>query len=59
MCIDMHDHFILIAANNSKQVANEREMPRAGFEPTSLVFERLKIVRALDRAAIGTGCYLL
>jgi hypothetical protein len=31
-------------------------MPRAGFEPTILVFERAKTVHALDRAAtlIGT-----
>jgi hypothetical protein len=28
-------------------------MPRAGFEPTILVFERLKTVRALDLAALG------
>jgi hypothetical protein len=30
-------------------------MPGAGFEPTIPVFERLKAVRTLDRAAIGTG----
>jgi hypothetical protein len=30
-------------------------MPRAGFESTIPVFERLKTVRALDRAAVGTG----
>jgi hypothetical protein len=30
-------------------------MPRAGFEPVIPVFERPKTVRALDRAAIGTG----
>jgi hypothetical protein len=30
-------------------------MPRAGFEPTVPVFERLETVRALDSAAIGTG----
>jgi len=30
-------------------------MPRARFDPTIPVFERLKTVRALDRAAIGTG----
>jgi len=30
-------------------------MPRAGFKPTIPVFERSKTVRALDRAAIGTG----
>jgi hypothetical protein len=30
-------------------------MPRVGFEPPIPVFERLKTVRALDRAGIGTG----
>jgi hypothetical protein len=30
-------------------------MPRAGFELTIPVFEQSKSVRALDRAAIGTG----
>jgi hypothetical protein len=30
-------------------------IPRAGLEPTIPVFERLKTVHALDRAAIGTG----
>jgi len=30
-------------------------MPRAGFEHTIPVFERSKTVRALDRAATGTG----
>jgi hypothetical protein len=30
-------------------------MPRAGFEPTIPVFERLKPVRALDYAVIVTG----
>jgi hypothetical protein len=30
-------------------------MHRAGFEPTIPVFERSKIVRVLDSAAIGTG----
>jgi hypothetical protein len=30
-------------------------MPRAGFEPKIPVSERSKTVRALDRAAIGTG----
>jgi len=33
-------------------------MPRAGFEPTIPVFKRLKTVRILDRAAIGTGSLL-
>jgi len=31
-------------------------MLRAGFEPTIPVSERLKTVRALEHAAIGTGC---
>jgi hypothetical protein len=30
-------------------------MPRVEFEPTSLVFERAKAVRALDRAATVIG----
>jgi len=30
-------------------------MPRTEFEPTIPVFERSKKVRALDRAATGTG----
>jgi hypothetical protein len=30
-------------------------MPRVGFETTIPVFEWSKTVRALDRAAIGTG----
>jgi hypothetical protein len=30
-------------------------MPRVGFELTIPMFERSKIVRALDGAAIGTG----
>jgi hypothetical protein len=30
-------------------------MPRARFESTIPVFERVKTMRALDRAAIGTG----
>jgi hypothetical protein len=33
-------------------------MLRAGFEHMIPVFERSKTVRALDRAAIGTGCQL-
>jgi len=32
-----------------------RSMPRAGFEHTIPVLERLKTVRFLDRAATGTG----
>jgi hypothetical protein len=31
-------------------------MPRAGFEPAIPMFERPKTVRALDRAAVDTGC---
>jgi len=30
-------------------------MPRAEFEPAIPVFQRLKTVRALDRAAIGSS----
>jgi hypothetical protein len=30
-------------------------MPRVGFEPTALVFERVKKVQALDRAANVIG----
>jgi hypothetical protein len=30
-------------------------MPRVGFEPTILAFERAKRVHALDRAATVTG----
>jgi hypothetical protein len=30
-------------------------IPRAGFEPTIPLFERVKTVRALDGAASGTG----
>jgi hypothetical protein len=30
-------------------------MPRVGFEPTILVFERAKMVHALDRAATVIG----
>jgi hypothetical protein len=32
-------------------------MPRARFEPEIPMFERPKIVRALDRAAILTGFF--
>jgi hypothetical protein len=34
-------------------------MPRLGFEPTILMFERSKIVRALDSKAIGTGMMMM
>jgi hypothetical protein len=30
-------------------------MPRVGFEPTTPVFERAKIIHALDRAVTVTG----
>jgi hypothetical protein len=33
-------------------------MPRAGFEPTTPVFERSKTVRALDGEVTGTGKYV-
>jgi len=32
--------------------------PRAGFEPAIPVFEWPKIVRASDRAAVGTGMHM-
>jgi hypothetical protein len=32
-------------------------MPRAGFETAIPMFERPKTVRALERAAIGTGSF--
>jgi hypothetical protein len=38
-----------------KNVNTYISMPKAGFEPTISVFERTKRVRALDRAATGTG----
>jgi hypothetical protein len=31
-------------------------MPQVGFEPMIPVYERAKIVRALDRAATDGGC---
>jgi hypothetical protein len=34
-------------------------MPRVGFEPTILVFERAKTVHALDRAATVIGKTLI
>jgi hypothetical protein len=34
-------------------------MPRVGFEPTIPVFERAKIVHALDRAATVTVLFIL
>jgi hypothetical protein len=34
-------------------------MPQAGFESTIPVFERSKIIRALDRAATGTGSFCI
>jgi hypothetical protein len=33
-------------------------MPQVGFEPLIPVFERAKIVHALDRTATATGLYL-
>jgi hypothetical protein len=40
---------------NNTEKRGHTSMPRAGFEPMILVFGRFKTVRALDRAAIGTG----
>jgi hypothetical protein len=37
----------------------ETSMPRVGFEPTTLVFERAKTVDALDRAATVTAPFYL
>jgi hypothetical protein len=34
-------------------------MPRAGFELAIPMFERLKTVLALDRAAIETGLFMI
>jgi len=39
--------------DNTTQKNADTSMPRAGFEPAILVFERLKTVRALDLAALG------
>jgi hypothetical protein len=33
-------------------------MPRVGFEPMILVFQRTKMVHALDRAATMIGIYI-
>jgi hypothetical protein len=33
-------------------------MPQVGFEPTILVFERVKTVHTLDRAATVIGSYV-
>jgi hypothetical protein len=36
----------------------QTSVPRVGFEPTTSVFERAKMVHALDRAAPVIGPYL-
>jgi hypothetical protein len=41
--------------DSTTQKRGHASMPQAGFEPMISVFLRLKIVRALDRSAIGTG----
>jgi hypothetical protein len=41
--------------HNTEKRGHTSIMHRAGFEPTVPVFERLKTVRALDRAVTGTG----
>jgi len=40
--------------HNTEKLGNT-SMPRARFEPTIPVFERLRTVRALDSTATGTG----
>jgi hypothetical protein len=40
---------------HNTEIRGHTSMPLAGFEPTIPLFERLKTVRALDRAAIGTS----
>jgi hypothetical protein len=44
---------------HNKEKRWHTSMPRAGRESAILVFERLKTVRALDRAAIGAGSSLI
>jgi hypothetical protein len=46
--------FIYIQDNISR-IGAQRHMPRAEFEPTILVFERVMTVRALVRAATVIG----
>jgi hypothetical protein len=41
--------------NTTQKKCGHTSMPRAGFEPAIPMFERPKTVRALDRAANGTG----
>jgi hypothetical protein len=43
------------AGQHNTQKRGHTIMPRAGFEHTIPMFEQSKTVRALDRAAIGTG----
>jgi hypothetical protein len=41
--------------NTTQKKRGHTSMSRAGFEPAIPMFEQPKTVRALDRAAIGTG----
>jgi len=41
--------------NTNTEKCGHTTMPRAGYETTIPVFERPTKVRALDRAATGTG----
>jgi hypothetical protein len=41
--------------NTTQKKREHTSMPQAGFKPAIPMFERPKTVRALDRAAIGTG----
>jgi hypothetical protein len=46
--------------HRTRQTQNTRRqtsIPRVGFEPTNPVFERVKTVHELDRAAAVTGHY--
>jgi len=42
---------------HNTQKRGHTSIPRARFEPTIPVFERLKAVRASDRTTIGTGSF--
>jgi hypothetical protein len=42
-------------ATQTQNKCTQTSMPRVGFEPTILAFERAKTVRVLDRAATVIG----
>jgi hypothetical protein len=51
-----------LSAHRTTQTQNKRiqtAMPRVGFEPTIPVFEGVKTVHALDRAATMIGCFCI